>query len=383
MTKKPLQSNLLSGNIADGYKGLVCDLGGEFIKIVEAIVDSIQVARRNEILGEKTSIKSRIKDYSSSLRNTEKKELDDFFGMEFVTATQQEKEFLILFFHLAFKIIKDKKMDKSNGYKAYHCTGDLKLQESDIFSRIDKIVQSSETDLYKDNPLNLIKDNKEGGMERTRTFESINFLLENEQENVKSTLEEMIKILSKKLKNIDFSKVPMIECHFMTAEVEQNAITGTACHSKYKAVDETLIKEMFNSGKLFRGINTPWKFTTLPDGRIQLQDIYHTLIETWPFLKEQIVMRRKRGLEKQDILNNECCDKLLATQFPFLKPFVENNELRNKDEKELWGALKQCMLVYSLGSDADHSKIKKLPPQIMYSLFESYGLIKDGEGIEY
>ena len=381
MTKKLLECNLISGDIADGYKGLVCDLGGEFIKIVEAIVDSIQVARRNEILGEKTSIKSRIKDYSSSLRNTEKKSLDDFFGMEFVTATQQEKEFLMLFFHLAFDIIKDKKMDKSNGYNAYHCTGDLKLREFDINSKIDEMVQSSETYLYKDNPLNLTKDNQEKSVQRTKTFESINFLLEDDKENVKSTLEEMIKVLSEKLRNVDFSKVPMIECHFMTAEVEQNAITGTASHSKYKTVDEKLIEEMFNSGKLFRGINTPWKFTTLPDGRIQLQDIYQTYIETWPFLKEHIVRRRKRGFEGKDVLNTECCDKLLATQFPFLKPFVANNELRSKNEQELWGALKNCMIAYSLDGDAEYQKLKRLPPQFMYNLFESYGLIKGIERI--
>ena len=61
-----------------------------------------------------------------------------------------------------------------------------------------------------------------------------------------------------------------------------------------------------------------------------------------------------------------------------MEPFVAKNELRNKNKQELWGALKQFMLVYSLGSDADHSRIKKLPPQIMYSLFESYGLINAG-----
>lgn len=382
LTNKQLECNLINGEIVDGYKGLVCDLGGEFLKIVEAILEAIKIAKRNEILGERTGIKFRIKDFSSSLRNTEKKSLDDFFGMEFVTATQQEKEFIMLFFHLAFDIIKDKKLDKSNGYNAYHCTGDLKLRKFDISSKIYEIVQMSKTLKYKDNPLNLKKDNREGDIQKTKTFDHIDYLLENDKDNVKSTLKEMLEILYEKLENIDPDNVPMIECHFMTAEVEQNAITGTASHSKYKTVNEKLIVEMFNSGKLFRGINTPWKFTTLPDGKIQLQDIYQTFIETWPFLKEHIVMRRKRGLEKQDKKNNEGCDKLLATQFPFLEPFVEKNELKNKNANELWGALKQCMIVYSLDNDAEFKEIIKSPPQIMYSLFESYGLINSKERIE-
>lgn len=294
------------------------------------------------------------------------------FGMEFVTATQQEKEFLMLFFHLAFDVKKDKQMDKSNGYNAYHCLGDLKYGDFGVDSRIDEIVQNTKTCLYTD------KSNDRGEMEKkeTKVFNNVGVLMHSDSDNGKNTLEEMLEIFRKRTKNINVENIPIIECHFMTAETEQNAISGSAAHSNYKNVDEELIKDMFNSGKLFRGINTPWKFIITSDGRIQLQDIYQTMIETWSFLKNDIVKRRKNGLEEKDKINNECCDKLLSTQFPFLNSLVENNdEIKKKNKEELWGALKQCMLLYALESNVDPDIIGNLQPQYMYELFKSYGLI--------
>lgn len=79
------------GEIADGYRGFIADLGGGFLEIAENYNMCLEIAKNNELIGD-VKLKARIKDFSSSRINTDKKILDDVFGMEIVTPTEEEKE---------------------------------------------------------------------------------------------------------------------------------------------------------------------------------------------------------------------------------------------------------------------------------------------------
>lgn len=367
----------MNGDIADGYRQFIQDLGGEFLRFADNYIKCIEIARNNEMLGEDTKLKVRIKDYSSSYRNTENKLLDDMFGMELVTSTEEEKEFLILFNHLLFNMRKDKKFEKENGYDAYHFIGDYNLKIDNLDEDIRKILNDSTTKLYTDNPLKLADNNQ---TKTTRIFTRLPQMLENEDEYnlLKDTLKQMLEEVEKS--SINTEELPWIEFHFFTSLVEQSAIRGTASHSNYKDTNAELIEGMFRRGQLYRGINTPWKFTS-KDGELVLQNFYETLIENWPFLRKDIVQRRRDGYEEQDIENNNNCDKLLATQYDFLQNYVEcDDKLKKKSKEEMWGALKQVMLLYKIDNNSKDEDFAKLQPRIINSLFNMYGLTNKQRG---
>ena len=48
------------------------------------------------------------------------------------------------------------------------------------------------------------------------------------------------------------------------------------------------------NGRLIRGINAPWKFESSGQNMV-LQDFYKTLLENWPFLRDEIAEKRKAG----------------------------------------------------------------------------------------
>ncbi len=352
--------------------GFIQDLGGEFLKFVETYIECLEIARNNEIIGEDTKIKARIKDYSSAYKNTENKELDDMFGMESVASTEEEKEFLMLFNQLLFDIQKDKKFQKKNGYEAYHCVGDYSIKDDKLDERIKYLINNATTKLRTDNPINADGNNQKN---EVKVFSRLQKVIANDDEYtlLRDTLEAMLKKF--KSSQINREQLPLIEFHCITSSVEQSAIRGTASHSNYKDTNEELITTMFTRGQLYRGINTPWKFTS-KEGKLVLQNIYETLIENWPFLRKYIVERRKTGLEEQDIENNNNCDILLATQYSFLEKYVKDNgHLRSKSMEEMWGALKLVMLNLRVDEERKEEYFKQISPRFITSLFSTYGLI--------
>lgn len=60
------------GELAEGYKSILSDLGEGFFVIVENYNECLKIAKRNEIIGD-VKLKARIKDFSSSRLNTDKK----------------------------------------------------------------------------------------------------------------------------------------------------------------------------------------------------------------------------------------------------------------------------------------------------------------------
>ncbi len=344
MTAKPKLSELI-----DGYKKYLVDLGPGFMEIVESYNMSLEIARQYELIGD-CKLKARIKDFSSSLTNTDIKELDDIFGIEIVTATEQEKEFLILFNHLVFSINKDKKYNKTKTkYKAYHQIGDYLLNKPDYMTLL-----FHDQDFFKE----IVADT----INRSKTIEYKS--VKKEESNIESDvfptlkkeiknpekLDEYAKILTRMItfmNDVTFDKVfPFIETHFITSEVEENALRGSAAHSNYKNTNQEAIIKMFNEGKLIRGINAPWKFVGDSSG-LHLQNFYDTLIENWTFLRPYIVNRRMAGKEEKDKQLSTKFDYLTATVYNFLRNYLSKPKNGYNDDKkdEIWGVLKSAIRI--------------------------------------
>ncbi len=334
----------LIGERVDGYKGFISDLGGEFLEIVENYNQSLQIAKLYELIGD-VKLKARIKDFSSSSINSDKKELDDIFGVELVTATEFEKEVLMLFNHLAFNINKDKKYNKKNGYVAYHCMGDFAPNEKNLKERIERTVNGAKAKEYvytKGDPNYRNKKNL------VNIFPNLSEYISNSR-----NLNELTKVLSEMIEymnvvKIPKDKIPVIEFHFFISEVEHEAIRGSASHSNYKKTNTKLIERYFQEGRLIRGINAPWKFTANKDG-LQLQDFYDTLLENWPFLKDSIVKRRNEGQEIRDREISSKFDVLTASQLPFLRKYLKgNHEYAEEKKDEKWGLLKALIIAHRI-----------------------------------
>ena len=298
------------GELAEGYKSILSDLGEGFFVIVENYNECLKIAKRNEIIGD-VKLKARIKDFSSSRLNTDKKILDDIFGMELIAPTEEGKEFLMLFNRLAFEIKKEKKHRKEQtGYTAYHCMGDLKINEKkleNLQEKIKKIIASSKTQEYKRSKISKEFD-QERDVKDVDIFPYLRKQIEDPQrlDGITSVLEKMLKYMLTVETNID---LPIIEFQFKTAEVAENAIRGTSSHSKYK-----------------------------------------TLLENWPFLKDDIIKRRENNeMEDKELFSTY--DRLTAEQFPFFRKYIPEYEYDDINKEESWQTLKIAMTSNTLERD--------------------------------
>ena len=79
------------GELADGYRGFISDLGGGFLELIENYNMCLEIAKNNELIGD-VKLKARIKDFSSSRINSDKKILDDVFGAEIVKENDELKK---------------------------------------------------------------------------------------------------------------------------------------------------------------------------------------------------------------------------------------------------------------------------------------------------
>lgn len=358
------------GEIADGYKKFINDLGGAFLNFAETYNQCVQIAKKNNLISS-ASMKVRIKDFSSSFRNTDAKLLDDVFGMQLVTGPEvkrgpegeiqrfegkekdkieEEKEFLILFSTLMLDTQSDKIYNKNNGYEAYHCTGDFLLNVENLEERVIDLVENMVAREYK-------YSKHEPQYEKDKmikVFPRLSEKLKNPKEFklIIKTLEEMLELIEKD--EIKRGSLPLIEFHFMTSDVEEISINGTASHSKYKNDKNKIIKQFFNDGRLFRGINSPWKFEADENG-LHLQDFYKTLSENWPFLNRDIAYRKKIGKQERDIERNSKFDRLLASQFPFLRKYIrtKDSQYSEKYQQEKWGVLKGILVVNRIDPSRD------------------------------
>ena len=341
---KPKFSDLI-----DGYKKYLQDLGPGFIELIENYNMCLSIAKQYEILGN-CKLKARIKDFSSSLANTDIKELDDVFGIEVITPTELEKEFLMLFNHLAFNNVKDKKYNKTETkYKAYHHIGDYILNDKNyamiILSDEDFLSEIIADDINRMQTVEYKSSKKDELVNSKDVFPVLKKEIKNPN-NLKlytHALYEMLGFMRDITADMTF---PFVESHFITSEVEENALRGSAQHSKYKKTNHESIIKMFKEGKLIRGINAPWKFVGDSSG-LHLQNFYDTLLENWPFLKPHIVERRMAGKEEKDKKLSTKFDYLTATVYPFLRKYLSKPKEAYSDDKkdEIWGVLKTAIRI--------------------------------------
>jgi len=345
--------------VIDGYKSFIEALGGGFLEIAENYNECLRIAKMNMLIGD-TRLRARIKDFSSSSTNTDKKILDDVFGMEIVTGTEDEKEILMLFNHLAFETSKDKKYNKINtGYAAYHCMGDLNPKDENLKEKIIHIVKEAKTREYKYSKSEPNYNDKKNLVPVFPILQEYISDPDNLNELVR-VLEEMVEFM--KLTETKKHNIPVIEFHFLTSEKAQEALYGAkANHANYKKANQKLIEDCFLSGKLIRGINAPWKFEggTNTEG-LKLQDFYETLSENWPFLKDEIVYKRTLGEEIKDKEKISKYDVLTASQFPFLRKYLNGNYQYNEEKNsEKWGLLKALMIAYKIDKNENYKNIEE------------------------
>lgn len=332
------------GELADGYRSFILDLGEGFLEVVENYNVCLEIAKQNELIGD-VKLKARIKDFSSSRLNSDKKILDDIFGMEIVAPTETDKEILILFSHLNFEISKDKKYNKPTGYIAYHCMGDFlpKSHDIDLKEWIVRTVNTAQTKEYKRS-----KEipNYSSKKNMVPIFPNLQHFIQDPER-----LTELIKSFKEMMQYMETTnlelELPIIENQFKTTEVEETALRGSASHTKYKNTDESMIENKFKNGQLIRGVNSPWKFIGTKHG-LKLQDFYDTLMENWPFLRRIIVERRNAGKEIKDRRISAKFDNLTASQFPFLRKYIPSAQYDENKKEEIWGALKIAMIVNRL-----------------------------------
>lgn len=352
------------GQMIDGYKNYIADLGGGFLDIAEVYNQCLKIAKSNELVGN-IKLKARIKDFSSSYTNTDKKMLDDVFGMEVVTSTEFEKEIMMLFNHLLFDIQNDKKYNKETGYVAYHCTADLNPKENDdLKEKIQEILEQTKTKEYKKSRHSDSKTKNTSN--RVNVFKILpNVISDPDKFNeIANVLEKMLECA--KTNEIPPENIPIIEFHFLTSEAEFEATRGRASHANYKSINTRLIKEYYNNGRLMRGINAPIKFVSSNNGLV-LQDFDDTLIENWPCLKEDIVKKRNLEDSNENIKKVRSTDKLTAYQFPFLRKYIDgNNEYKEELREEKWGMLKAIIILNRI--DMSQKSLKDAEEEAQNSL---------------
>ena len=108
------------------YDSFVHEQESYFLKIMHYIYDMIikEMLEEGKIC-EYGEFRARIKSKKSVLENDEKKPVDDVFGMEIITATEEEynrimEEIYEIMENMPENLKKPKDFDKENGYKAKH-----------------------------------------------------------------------------------------------------------------------------------------------------------------------------------------------------------------------------------------------------------------------
>ncbi len=343
----------------DAYIEYISRQGENFVEFVKTLNDCINIAEKYELIGE-VGIKARIKDFDSSRRNTDNKALDDVFGIELIPKTERDKEWIMLLTQLTFNIGKNKAFDKPNGYKAYNQMISLKESEDDYdFSKIGDIVRETKVKTRISNNSNedVITDKyPELKAQIIMEQDALNL---SELEN--NALFEIMKKLNEFRSKIKFFKtcnyMPIIEMQIKTADVAEKAIRGSARHSKYKTKgnDENdtknleeddkqendfrdRIKNLYNNGYIKRGINAPIKLERIA-GKIKLQNFEQTLLEMYPFLKDDIV-RDRISVEKRKTKEYNRQVSYLITIYPFLGEVTNINIPQNCSAEEIKTRLK-------------------------------------------
>ena len=192
-----------------------------FVSIMQFINDKINEMIDQGRISDMIEIRARIKAAQSAINNDDRKALDDIFGIEIITATENEISTLIQSLSQYMIKTKSKNYDKPNGYKAKHKYWTMKEDKTNYL--------------------------------KNYSFAS------------------------------DHDHIPMIEFQFKTAEVAIKCNNGgSADHTTYKGETTEEIQSKFDKGE-FTLYNTPTMWVSR-DGRMALLSKEETLKKIYPFL---------------------------------------------------------------------------------------------------
>lgn len=334
----------------DIYRQLIDESLHGFIKFMEAINSAITVLEENLVMSN-VKFKARIKDAIGTVKNSDKKTLDDIFGFELITPTETDKEILMLLIHKIYDekfCCRENNHNKSNGYHAHHRVGVLKKQftgyelediESYILSTKTRKLKTEYRDLSRETQLQMPTDEL---YEDVYLYPYLREQIIQEgclDKAIVDALKEAVTVIKEQVE--DTSDIPAVEVQFKTASVAEEAIFGKARHNKYKPVDSQEIISSYNSRKLMRGMHFPFKFYR-DNGKMRLQPTSITLVEMYPFLREPII-----NFNKSHTGPLASYDMYFATIFPDLKKYVKEIskrepclKVRNTNKDAIWSILK-------------------------------------------
>ena len=187
LTEKEHQKMQDMQNNMFGYYKYVSDQRESFIRIMLFINDIINELKHNGKISEYTEFRARIKSLKSAMGNDESKTLDDVFGMEIITAIEEEIEIIKQEIEKNMNINENrsKKLNKPNGYKAGHRMVTLKKEKTSLLG----------------------------------------------------------------LENEEYERIPQIEIQYKTIEVAIRAAEGTASHTAYKGESMEEIQNKYDNNK--------------------------------------------------------------------------------------------------------------------------------------
>lgn len=223
------------------YNKFIMQQEDEFVRIMEFINEQINRMIESREITNYTQLRARIKSEKSAIHNDSIKTVDDVFGMEIITATEQEYKKVIEEIKKYMNVSPYKKInniDKPNGYKATHLTMILKKEAL-----------------------------KDVGIPEE-----------------------------------DFEEVPLIEFQFKTLEVMIKASIGEAAHTRYKRENLEEVQRKYDAGEYddeksgFYELPTMWKSE---NGKMRLLDTEEVLEAMYPYLKTKSKQRTEnKGEEK-------------------------------------------------------------------------------------
>ena len=251
----------------------------------------------------KIKFKARIKDAVGSMENTDQKPLDDVFGFEIITQSEnseRDKEILMALLNRMFDehfCARKKIHDKSNGYAAFHRIGILKrdLDTAGADEIIDYIMNCREKKLkrqYRDLTRSQQREIPDEELyDEVYLYPTLREEFQRNESYRNKVAECIIKARNMIYSGIEqgagIDNTHVVEIQFKTEEVAKIAQFGSASHVGYKPVKEDEIIQLYNDGHLIRGINVPFKYQR-KNGEMVLQLPDLTLVEMFPFLAETI-----------------------------------------------------------------------------------------------
>ena len=249
------------------FRNFVDSQKSHFENYINFINNELCVLKSYRIVSDYTKLLARIKSLESSIRNDERKALNDIFGIEVDSATPGEFAFVVMLLKDTLEETREFVHNKDNGYVAHHYSGYPKA--GNIVQRFEEMLSKTyePEEMMEEYMKKMPAATKENvDTEKLNAYyekfcndlngylDKIRGLIKGERlKNLKTKLRKVEQDYHKteKLKTGEFISEyqPIIEGQFKTIQVAIEANIGTASHGDYKGEKiETIQKEFDKNG---------------------------------------------------------------------------------------------------------------------------------------